>query len=251
MATLPLVLLHAFPLNRSMWREVADALAPSVALIAPDLPGLGGTGVPDGEPSLDVSADQVATALAEAGHQRAVLAGVSMGGYVAMAFARRHRSRLAGLALIDTKAGADGEAARANREQAAQRVTGPEGTTALLPMLEGLLGRSTHAARPELVSRVRELVLSAPPAGVAWSQRAMARRPDSTELLRTLDVPAAVVVGEEDTLTPLGDAHAMAEALPDAVLTVVPAAGHLAAMEDPAAVAAALTALMLRVRPGA
>jgi pimeloyl-ACP methyl ester carboxylesterase len=250
----PLVLLHAFPLDRSMWREVAALLAtsaPTTPLILLDLPGLGRSPVPDGVPDLAVSADGVAGVLDAAGVDRAVLAGVSMGGYVAMAFARRHLDRLAGLALIDTKASADGEAARANRERVAQAVLGEAGASVLEPMLEGLLGATTRASRPDVVARVREAVLAARPDGVAWSQRAMASRPDSQEVLRALRIPVAVVVGEEDTLSPLPDAEgmaaAMADAMPGAALTVVPGAGHLAVLEDPPPVAAALTTLLSRL----
>ena len=250
MTAVPLVLLHAFPLDASMWDPVAaDLRAAGVAVLAPDLPGLGSAPVPDDEPDLAVSADAVAAALAAAGHQRAVLAGVSMGGYVAMAFARRHRERLAGVALVDTRAGADDEAARANRERVAQAVLGAAGAEALLPMVDGLLGQTSRTSRPDLVADVRTRLLAARPEGVAWSQRAMAARPDSLATLRGLDVPASVVVGEEDTLTPPEAARQMAQALPDAVLSVVPGAGHLAALENPDAVTAALTALLLRVRP--
>jgi len=249
MTAAPLVLLHAFPLDAAMWRGVIAELDLDSPLVVPDLPGLGSAAVPDGEPSLAVSADLVAAALDAAGHRRAVLAGVSMGGYVAMEFARRHRGRLAALALIDTKAEADGEAALANRERVAREVTGEQGSAVLLPMLEALLGATTLAQRPEVVAAVRAALLEARPDGVAWSQRAMARRGDSFELLRSLDVPVAVVVGAEDTLTPVEAARAMAEALPDAVLTVLPSAGHLAAIETPRAVAQALTALLVRTRP--
>jgi pimeloyl-ACP methyl ester carboxylesterase len=249
-AAVPLVLLHAFPLERSMWRDVAALLAasaPTTPLILLDLPGLGRSPVPDGAPDLAVSADGVAAVLDAAGVTRAALAGVSMGGYVAMAFARRHRDRLAALALIDTKATADGEQARANRERVAQAVLGDAGASVLEPMLEGLLGATTRASRPDVVARVREAVLAARPDGVAWSQRAMASRPDSREVLRALRIPVAVVVGEEDTLSPLPEAEAMAEAMPGAAFTVVPGAGHLAALEDPPSVAAALTTLLARL----
>jgi pimeloyl-ACP methyl ester carboxylesterase len=179
-----------------------------------------------------------------------VPAGVSMGGYVAMAMARRHPGRVAGLALIDTKADADAPEARANRERIAAAVTGDAGTRALAPMLDTLIGASSHAARPEVVRRVREQLAAAPPAGVAWSQRAMAARPDCWQLLAGLEVPVAVLVGEEDVLTPPSAAAAMAAGTRDAVLGVLPRAGHLTPLEAPAAVAEALLALVLRVGPG-
>ncbi len=255
----PLVLLHAFPLDRSLWAGVADRLDGVLALLLVDLPGLGASPLPaaghqagaGAGASLDVSADAVAALLDRLGHRQAVLAGVSMGGYVALAFARRYRQRVAGLALIDTKAAADPPEARENRERIARAVLGEAGPRALAPMLDGLLGASTRARRPELVDWVRERLAAAPVAGVAWSQRAMAARPDATDLLRDLRVPVAVVVGEEDVLTPPAQARAMAATAADALLTVLPAVGHLSPLEAPDAVAAAVLALMLRVRPRA
>lgn len=246
---IPMVLLHAFPLDRSMWRASADALNELVPTVLVDLPGLGGSPLPTdhGQPCLDDAADGVAQVLDRLGHDRAVLAGVSMGGYVAMAFARRHPDRLAGLALVDTKAGADTRAAAANRERVASAVTGAAGTRALLPMLDSLLGPTSRHRRPEVVARVKSGLLAARVEGVVWSQRAMAERPDSGDILAGLSVPAAVVVGEEDALTGVEDARSMALLLRDAVLTVVPGAGHLAPLERPEEVARALVALSLRV----
>jgi pimeloyl-ACP methyl ester carboxylesterase len=244
----PLVLLHAFPLERSMWRPVAGRLAAAgVPAVLVDLPGLGESPLPDGVPDLAVSADAVAGVLDALELPRAVVAGVSMGGYVALALARRHPGRLAGLALVDTKAEADGDAARTTRERVAAAVEGPEGTAALDPMLEALLGPTTRADRAELAGEVAAALRAARPEGVAWSQRAMAARPDSTALLPGITVPAAVVVGAEDGLAPPAQAAAMAEALPDAVLTEIPRAGHLTPLEAPDAVAAALLGLAARV----
>lgn len=247
----PMVLLHAFPLERSMWRATADALGELMPTVLVDLPGLGESPLPtDGEaPCLDVAADGVAGVLDRLGHDRAVLAGVSMGGYVAMAFARRHPDRLAGLALVDTKAGADTRALAATRERVATAVSGPAGTRALLPMMETLVGTTTRHRRPELLARVKAGLLAARVEGVVWSQRAMAERPDSGDILHDLSVPAAVVVGEEDAVTGVEEARSMQLLLRDAVLTVVPGAGHLAPLERPEEVARALIALTLRVRP--
>lgn len=244
----PLVLLHAFPLDRTLWRPVAQRLSGSLTSVLVDLPGLGKSALPDGEPSLDLSALALADTLDGLGVARAVIAGVSMGGYVAMAFARAFPGRVAGLGLVDTKASADPDEARANRLRMAEAVQA-NGSRVLLPMLDTLLGATSHASRPDLVATIRDAVLAAPAAGVAWSQRAMAARPDSHDVLAGLHVPAAVVVGEEDGLTNADAARAMATALPDAVLTVLPGAGHLAPVERPDAVADALLALVTRVRP--
>ena len=247
----PMVMLHAFPLERSMWRATAEALGELMPSVLVDLPGLGESPLPEdgAEPCLDVAADGVAGVLDRLGHDRAVLAGVSMGGYVAMAFARRHPDRLAGLALVDTKAGADTRALAATRERVATAVSGPAGTRALLPMMETLVGTTTRHRRPELLARVKAGLLAARVEGVVWSQRAMAERPDSGDILHDLSVPAAVVVGEEDAVTGVEEARSMQLLLRDAVLTVVPGAGHLAPLERPEEVARALIALTLRVRP--
>jgi len=241
------VLLHAFPLDRRMWAEVRARLG-VLDLILVDLPGFGDSPSAEGPPSLDTYADAVADVLDRTGHRRAILAGVSMGGYVIMSFARRHRERLAGAALVDTKADADTEEAAANRERIATAVTGDAGTRALAPMIDTLLGATTRSSRPEVVAWVREALAAAPPAGVAWAQRAMACRPDSIPTLRGLDVPTVVLVGEEDTLTPPQAAREIAAVLPDAVLGVVPRGGHLSPLECPEAVADALLGLVLRVR---
>jgi pimeloyl-ACP methyl ester carboxylesterase len=246
----PLVLLHAFPLDSAMWAPLVPELAGVARVVLVDLPGLGASPVPaTGEPSLEVSAEGVVGVLDRLGLRRAVVAGVSMGGYVALALARRHPERVAGLALVDTRAEADAVEVRANRLRMADAVLGGTGTRVLAPMLDTLLGPTTHTRRLPLVDAVRRWLAGAPPAGVAWSQRAMAARPDSTSVLAGLTVPAAVVVGEEDGLTPLPAAQAMAAALPDAVLTVVPGAGHLSPFEAPRAVARALTGLVVRTRP--
>jgi pimeloyl-ACP methyl ester carboxylesterase len=244
------VLLHAFPLERSMWRPVAERLAAAGArVVTVDLPGLGGSPLPPGPPSLDASADAVAALLDRLGPARAVVVGVSMGGYVTMALARRRPDLLAGVALVDTKAEADAEAARAGRERVAATVEAEGGTGALAPMLQVLLGATSLDRRPDVVERVRAGLAAARVEGVAWSQRAMAARPDSTGPLASLAVPAAVVVGGEDGLTPPEQARTLAAALPDAVLTVLPTAGHLSPLEDPDGVAAAVLCLLVRVRP--
>ena len=244
----PLVLVHAFPLDASMWAGVLPGLRGLAQVLTVDLPGFGASPRPDGPPSLDAVADAVLAAAADRGHERVVLAGCSIGGYVALAAARRAPERLAGLGLVDTKAEADGDEARANRERIAQAVLGEAGTRALLPMLDTLLGPTTHAERPDVVHAVTSLVRSADPHAVAWAQRAMAARPDSTAALPGLQVPSAVVVGDEDGVTGPDVARSMAVALPDAVLTVVPRAGHLSPLERPEPVAAALAELLVRAR---
>jgi pimeloyl-ACP methyl ester carboxylesterase len=246
-----LVLLHAFPVWSALYDDVRDRLTAAYDLLVPDLPGWGSAGdPPTGEPTLDAFADEVAALLESRGVRQAVVGGTSMGGYAAMAFARRHGDRLSGLVLVDTKASADTEAARDNRERIARTALDEDGPRVLLDdVLPGLLGETSWGSRPQVVERVRGWVEQARPAAVAWSQRAMAARPDSFDTLRELRVPAVVVVGEEDRLTPPDDARAMHDALPDGTLVVLPRTGHLSAVESPEAVATALVAEAGRLAP--
>jgi pimeloyl-ACP methyl ester carboxylesterase len=232
----PLVLLHAFPLSSAMWLEQREGLAGACRVITPDQRGWGGSPLGDDPPSLDAAADDVAELLDRLELQDVVLGGLSMGGYVAMAVLRRHPERVAALILADTKASADPDAARANRERIASTIENDEASTVLIDdVLPSLLGTTTTSSRPLVSGRVRGLVQAAPPAAVAWAQRAMAGRPDSFDTLRGFDKRALVIVGTEDAISPPADGQAMAEALPHGRLVQIPEAGHLTAVETPEA----------------
>ncbi|WP_033824090.1 alpha/beta fold hydrolase [Kitasatospora sp. MBT63] len=246
----PLVLLHAFPFSARMWAAQLERLAGAAGelarVFAPDQRGFGAAPLGDDAPSLDLVADDVARLLDEAEVDRAVVGGLSMGGYVAMAFARRHPDRLCGLLLADTKAAPDTEQARTNRERIAAAVLARDSVQLLAEekVAESLLG---PAAGPDLLAEVRVMIAEASPQAVAWAQRAMAARGDSLEVLAAVDVPAAVIVGEADAVTPLAEARMMAEAMADAELTVIPAVGHLSSLEAPETFDAAVRALLRRV----
>lgn len=232
---LPVVLLHAFPLSATMWSEQRAALAAGYRVLTPDQRGFGGSPLGDDEPSLDIAADDVAVLLDASGIGRAVVAGLSMGGYVAMALLRRHPERLAGLILADTRGSADADAIRDKRERIARTVLETADATILLDeVLPTLLGDTSERDRPEIVERVRRMVTAAPPPAVAWAQRAMAARPDSFVSLAAVEVPTLVVVGEEDRLSPPEEAQRIADVVPGARLRRIAAAGHLSAVERPA-----------------
>ncbi|MDQ0376930.1 alpha/beta fold hydrolase [Amycolatopsis thermophila] len=243
MADLPLVLLHAFPVDARMWRPLRDGLTARHRLITPDQRGLGRTPLPetDREPTLDDAARDVIALLDKLELEQVVLGGCSMGGYVTMAVLRAAPERVAGLVLIDTKATADTpEAAQARRDLAGRAEAEGVGGWLAEAMLPNLVSASTRETRPDVVESLRGLIDSQQGAGVAWAARAMAARPDSTELLTAADVPAVVIVGEEDGLTPPDAAQALAEALPKGELVVVPQAGHLTPLEAPAMVSEAI-----------
>jgi pimeloyl-ACP methyl ester carboxylesterase len=243
MADLPLILLHAFPLDARMWEPVRAPLAARLRLITPDQRGLGRSPLPptDRAPSLDDAARDVLALLDKLGLERVVLGGCSIGGYLTMAVLRLAPERVGGLVLIDTKATADTPEAAENRLRLAERAEA-EGVSGWLAesMLPNLLAERTRTEEPGVVETVRNLIDSQPPTGVAWAARAMAARPDSQEALAGTDVPALLVVGEEDTLTPPEAARAIAGVLPEAELVVLPGAGHLTPLEDPAGVAGAI-----------
>ncbi|MEY7972431.1 alpha/beta fold hydrolase [Saccharomonospora xinjiangensis] len=247
MSSLPLVLLHAYPLDARMWDPVRAPLAERTRLITPDLRGFGRSPLPGGEagPSLDDMARDVLALLGRLGLDRVVLGGCSMGGYVTLALLRLAPERVGGIALIGAKASADTDEARSNRFAVARRAE-TEGTAGWLAdqMLPVLLGETTRSRRPEVVERVREIVEQQSPSGVASAQRAMAARGDSTALLGSVDVPAVVIAGEEDTVNPPGVARDLADTMPHAELVALPEAGHLTPLEAPEAVVDALSRLL-------
>lgn len=231
----PIVLLHAFPCDHTMWDAQADALvAAGFRVIRPDLPGFGRTAVPDAAASLDHTADAVADLIRGLGIGSAVLGGLSLGGYVAMALLRRHPQLFTALILADTKASADAEAAREGRRAMAATVVSAGSTAPVVDgMLGGLLGETTRTARPGVVAMVRDWVLSADPRAIEWTQHAMMARPDSHATLAGFGGPVMVVWGEEDTLSARADQEAMLAVLPGVRFEVIAGSGHLSAVECP------------------
>jgi pimeloyl-ACP methyl ester carboxylesterase len=226
---LPLLLLHAFPLDHGMW-EAQEPLSESMRLIVPDQRGFGGS---SGEPpiaSIAAMADD-AVALLDALHvgEPAFVCGVSMGGYVAQHVAARHPERVRGLILCDTKLEADTPEARAGRASLAAKV-GRLGTEILADAMLGKLLAPGETARADerrpAVGRQRAETVQA-------ALAAMGQRPDMTEAMRRLTVPTLLMVGAEDTFTPPETMQRMETLLPDARLLVVPAAGHLVPLEAP------------------
>lgn len=237
-----LVLLHAFPLDRTMWdrecRALADAASP---IIASSFPGFGKSELPRHQPSLDDYADAVIAVMDAGNVRRAAIAGCSMGGYVAFAIWRRHHARVAGLALIDTKAEGDTPEAAQNRVRLAETIR-EHGVEALLKAPPKWL-RDGSPKWPAL----KELIRSQNKEAVAQASVAMAGRPDSTPDLATIDAPTAILVGEADAITPLAASRAMNERIPGSTLSVLPDAAHLSNLEAPEAFDRAMRAWLKRL----
>jgi pimeloyl-ACP methyl ester carboxylesterase len=227
-----------------MWEPQAEALGAAHRVVRFDARGFGGSPAGEGPLTMEAIADDGAALLDQLGIERAIVAGCSMGGYAALAFVRRHPRRLAGLVLQDTRAGADTPEARANRATLAAKVLAEGASAAAAAFLPKLLGETTHRDRPELAALLRERILATSPRGIANALHGLAARADSRETLPTIAVPTLVLVGAEDVLTPPAEAEAMAAAIPGARLGVIPGAGHLANLENPGAVNAALRAFL-------
>ncbi len=240
-----LVLLHAFPLGAGMWEPQMRSVPEGWRLITPDLRGFGGTTDPDSSsPSIDDYAQDVIDLLSEMGVTRAVIGGCSMGGYATFAVVRKAPDLVEGLVLADTRAGADSPEGRANRRTMLALVDreGPSGVAR--EMMNGLVGATTREADPTVESTVRRFIKQQSPHAIRGAIVRMMDRPDSTPLLGVLTMPALVVVGEEDTLTPVEESRKMVEAMPAATLDIIPKAGHLSNLEQPERFNAALAAFL-------
>ena len=235
------LLLHAFPFTGSMWDAVAARLrAEGHDVIAPDLRGFGEAPLGERSPAISVLVDDMVAVM---GEQPAAVVGCSMGGYVALGLAARRPDLVSALGLVDTKATADAELARAHRMRIAELAeTGGDWSAG---MVDGLLGEKTRHTRPDVVAIVEEALSAAPSATVAWAQRAMSTRPDVRDSLALVTAPIAVVMGEEDTMSPRGEQDLILAAVPHAIWVPVSGAGHLTPLEAPDAVASALVNLVV------
>ena len=229
-----LLLLHGYPLSRRLWRPQLEHLADAARVIAPDLRGHGDSDAPEGPYSMDQLADDAIALLDSLGlTQPAVVAGLSMGGYVALALYRRYPSRVAGLILAATKAGADSPEAQANRDKSAA-LAREKGVEAIAEaMLPKMLAPATYAANPGLVAEARAMMAATALNGVVGDLMGMKGRPDSTALLPQISRPVLVIHGQDDQLIPAREAEATYAALPNGRLVLVPNAGHLLNLEQP------------------
>jgi pimeloyl-ACP methyl ester carboxylesterase len=229
-----LVLLHGFPLDRSMWEFQLAEVGSIYRVIAPDLRGSGSTAAPDGVYTVDLMADDVIDTLdALELDDPVVIGGLSMGGYVALSLALRYPDRLRGLILMNTRATADAPATAKVREDLAREL---EATGKPDPVVDSMLPKlfapSTYMNHPELVERVGERALRSNPRGLANTLRGLAVRPDRSSELARISVPTLVMTGADDQMIPAADSFAMADRIPGSQLVMIPEAGHLAPLEN-------------------
>lgn len=241
----PLLFVHGFALSHAMWREQIAEFSSSHRCIAPDLRGFGASAVTEGTVLMEQHADDLAALLDEIGvTEPVVLCGLSMGGYVAWQFVRRHRRRLKGLILCDTRAIADTADGVVNRRRMAELVLRNGSEAAATAMIPALFASGSYEQRTALVEDVRQTILNTNPHGIAAAALGMAVRPDVSSELPAMDRPALLIVGAEDRISTVTEMQAIAAALPNARLEVIPDAGHMAPLENPAPVNAAIRAFL-------
>jgi 3-oxoadipate enol-lactonase len=232
---LPIILfIHGYPLSRKLWHPQFEGLADSARLLAPDLRGFGESDATPGTYSMELLAGDCISFLDRLGANKPViLCGLSMGGYVAFALYRKYPLRVRGLILTSTRASADTLEAKSNRDRAITLAQneGPEAITRL--MLPNMLSSSTYASRPELVDRIRSILLSASVPGITGVLAGMRDRPGATSMLSQISVPTMLIFGDEDQFVPKSEVEVMRNSIKGAQIHWIPNAGHLPNIEQP------------------
>jgi pimeloyl-ACP methyl ester carboxylesterase len=243
-----LVLLHPYPTNHNFWNQIVPGLAGRYRLLVPDLRAHGASEPGEGPATMEKHAEDLSRLCRAAGFERAIFAGVSIGGYILFEFWRRYREKIQALILCDTKASADSNEARTSRLQIAHAVE-REGPDAYLDsMVPKLLGTSTVRNRADLVAEARGMMAVMRAESIAAALRGMAVRPDSMAVLGAVTMPTLIMVGEEDTLTPPSDAEAMHNGIRNSQLLKIAAAGHYTPFEQPEASLRAMRRFLDSVR---
>jgi 3-oxoadipate enol-lactonase len=229
---LPILFLHAFPLNSSMWYSLGESFSEERNCVAVDFRGFGRTAA-TGPITVGDFAEDVCDTMDSLGLKQAILCGCSMGGYVAFEMWRRSPERIAAMVLMDTRADTDTDAARTKRTQMVERLQ-KEGA-GFLPdfVADNMLSPDTRAKDPGYVSWIKGLVNHSAAENIVEAVKLLAKRPDSRPTLKTITVPTLVLVGEHDAITPFEAAQVIKEGIPNAELAIIPSAGHLSPLEQP------------------
>jgi pimeloyl-ACP methyl ester carboxylesterase len=241
-----LVLVHAFPFGAAMWRRQVTAF-PGWRVIAPPLPGF------DGHsrlamPTMDGYARDLLDSLDRLGIERAVFCGLSMGGYTIFGVLRQAPERVSGLILADTRTSIDSPDRRGARERSIALARTSGAPAIADEMIPNILGATTRARRPDVVADARSLIEAQPGETIAAGLEAMMNRPDSAGVLDRISAPTAIIVGDEDTVTPVSDAEFMHRAIPHSTLVTIPASGHMTNLETPDAFNDAVRAFLAEHR---
>ena len=228
---LPVIFIHAFPLNQTMWDEQVAAVKNYCRAITLDLRGFGNSDVPDGPYFMDQMASDVRALMSTLDIEQAIIVGLSMGGYISLALYRNYPEAVRAMVLADTRASTDTHEGRERRKKSAEKAEHEGAASVADDVIPNLLARSTVEQRSDIVERVRAMVEANSPQGIAAAQRGMAERRDSTYILAAIDFPVLIVAGSEDALTPVAEAEAMRDGIQGSDMRVIEGAGHLSNLE--------------------
>jgi 3-oxoadipate enol-lactonase len=232
---LPVVLIHGFPFNHAMWQPQIAVLEKRFRIIAYDLRGHGKSSVGDGQYTIEFYVDDLISLLDHLKVERAVLCGLSMGGYIALRAVERNPERIVGLILADTQAKADTNEAKLRRA-ASIRAVKTSGVKAYAEgLLKALFAQQSHATRTDAVDAVRNMIESSSPLGISGALLALAARTETTEALSSIRVPTLILVGEHDTLTPISASQEIHDKIPNSEMHVIRDAAHMSNLENPEA----------------
>jgi pimeloyl-ACP methyl ester carboxylesterase len=242
MTNIPVVLIHGYPFDHTMWFSTIAALGSKARVVAPDLPGFGRNPVLRHKtPSLEYFADFIAGELARSNYEKAVVAGMSMGGYVALAFAEKYPEKLCALGLVSSQTTEDSAEAKIARAESIEKIRSSGVSVLNDTIVPKLFG---DKAPPDLRRYPVEGAEKAGVEGLCWALEAMAKRPDRTALFKSLKVPLLIVHGTQDKIIPSKKARALAEERSNAVFVEISGAGHATPLEAPDAVATGLMRLL-------
>lgn len=230
---LPVVFIHGFPFSKEMWKPQIDALKKDHYLITYDVRGHGASDVGDGQYTVECFVDDLIGLLDHVKVSRAVVVGLSMGGYIALRAIERNPERFRALVLCDTRSEADGNEGKIKRAQQAKTVKSGGMKKFAETFLKAVFHEATFQTNPQAVEMIRDMIERSSPLAVAGTLTALAARTDTTSSLYNIKVPTLIVVGKHDMLTPPSASHAMKEKIPSAALHIIPGAAHLSNLENP------------------
>jgi len=243
----PLILLHGFPFNSSLWQHQMRSLSDAYRVIAPDLRGFGRSEAAEDIYEMTLLAQDVLHLLDTLAIKKAVIMGHSMGGYVTLALWRLAAERFSALGLIASHVWADSDAQRQGREQLIAQVMERGAAAVVEALLPRLFAPKLRKDAP-IVNQARTMMLAARPTSLTSALRGMMRRPDSSDLLPQIAVPTLIMCGDSDPIVPPERAEQMARLLPNATLVTIQNAAHMPMLEQPQATATAIRHFLAAIR---
>ncbi len=241
---MPIVLIHAFPLNHTMWNPQISTLSMKHRVIAYDIRGHGESAVGDGQYTIDLFVDDLIALLDYLKIEKTILCGLSMGGYIALRTLEQHPERLSALVLSDTRSESDSDAAKIKRSATLKLIKENGSSFFVEEFVKSAFAPETFNTNLEVVQMVKEMILKNSPLGIGGALLALASRTDTTESLQQIRIPTLILVGEKDQITPPTSALIMKEKIPKAQMYVIPHAGHLSNLENPVEFNRRLTAFL-------